>query len=45
MIEISYSREKGVLKNTPQEVQEVIAEYVGMIVCSNGEGYTNSLII
>lgn len=94
MIEIAYSREKGILKNMPQEVQEtiegilqildleyganrnnyeddggyvvvvekiedfkeimdktyidcneVIAEYVDKIICSNGEVYTNSLII
>ena len=94
MIEIAYSREKGILRNKPQEVQEtirgilqildaeygtnrnkyeddggyvivvekkedfkeikdktyidcneVIAEYVDKIVCSNGEVYTNSLII
>ena len=81
MIEIAYSREKGIFKNMPQEVQEaiernkyeddggyvvvvekiedfkelenkahincceVIAEYVDKIVCSNGEVYTNSLII
>lgn len=94
MIEIAYSREKVILKNMPQEVQEtieeilqildseyganrnryeddggyvvvvekiedfkeivskvyidcneVIAKYVDKIVCSNGEVYTNSLII
>lgn len=94
MIEIAHSREKGILKNMPHEVQEaierileildteygvernkyeddggyvvvvekiedfkelenkayincyeVIAEYVDKIVCSNGEVYTNSLII
>lgn len=94
MIEIAYSKEKGVLRNLPQEVQEtiegilqildteygairnkyeqdggyvvvvekkedfkeivdkayidcdtVIAEYVDKIICSNGEVYTNSLIL
>ncbi len=94
MIEIAYSKEKEILRNMPQEVQEtvreilqildseygadrnkyednggyvivvekkedfkelknktyidcntVIAEYVDKIVCSNGEVYTNSLIL
>lgn len=94
MIEVTYTREKGVLKTMPQEVQEaiarileildseygayrnkyeddggyvvvlekeedikelkdktyidcdeIIAEYVDKILCSNGEVYTNSLII
>ena len=53
MIEIAYSREKGILKNMPQKVQETIeetlqildSEYVDKIVCNNGEVYTNSLII
>ncbi|WP_238881767.1 hypothetical protein [Clostridium sp. YIM B02551] len=94
MIEITHSREKGILKSMPQEAQEaiegileildteygadrnsyeddggyvvviekeedfkelkdktyidcdeVIAEYVDKIVCSNGETYTNSLVI
>jgi hypothetical protein len=31
MIEIAYSREKGILKNMPQEVQETIEEILQIL--------------